>query len=171
LSRCLVVVERKCATYITSLIVTSTCITDDNRKDGKLTPYNVHHSKQTCSLREILTFSFTYKKLVILQTKGVSLRSDHFEGLGCLGVFPYKNGRLYRGSELKFKSKQLLWNQFYSWGTNFRGFLDRLIHEIKNPTKNDTWEAVWHRYIAYMLSSSDFLNQLHRVQLTILIME
>ena len=49
-------------------------------------------------------------------------------------------------------------------------FVGRLIHEIKNPTNNETWEAVWHRYIA-MLSSSDldFLNQLHRVQLTILI--
>jgi hypothetical protein len=45
----------------------------------------------------------------------------------------------------------------------------RLIHEIKNPANNETWEAVWHWYIA-MLSSSDlnFLDQLQRGQLTIL---
>ena len=35
---------------------------------------------------------------------------------------------------------QLLWNHFYLWSTNF--------HEIKNPTNNETWEAVWHLYIA-----------------------
>jgi hypothetical protein len=29
-------------------------------------------------------------------------------------------------------------------------FVGRLIHEIKNPTNNETWEAVWHRYIAMM---------------------
>jgi hypothetical protein len=48
-------------------------------------------------------------------------------------------------------------------------FVGRLIHEIKNPTNNETCEAVWHRYIA-MLSSSDldFLDQLNRGQLTIL---
>jgi hypothetical protein len=33
-------------------------------------------------------------------------------------------------------------------------FEGRLIHEIKNPTNNEIWEAVWHRYIA-ILSSSD----------------
>jgi hypothetical protein len=45
----------------------------------------------------------------------------------------------------------------------------RLIHEIKNPTNNETWEAVWHRYIAMMSSSDlDFLDQLNRGQLTIL---
>jgi len=46
-------------------------------------------------------------------------------------------------------------------------FVGRLIHEIKNPTNNETWEAsiYWQ-----MRSSSDldFLDQLHRVQLTIL---
>jgi hypothetical protein len=49
-------------------------------------------------------------------------------------------------------------------------FVGRLIHEIKNPTNNETWVAVWHPYIA-MLSSNDldFLDQLHRGQLTILI--
>jgi hypothetical protein len=26
-------------------------------------------------------------------------------------------------------------------------FVGRLIHEIKNPMNNETWEAVWHRYI------------------------
>jgi hypothetical protein len=71
-----------------------------------------------------------------------------------------------RYHQYKQKYNKILWNHFYSWGTSFCGWL---IHEIKNPTNNETWEAVWHRYIA-MLSSSDlnFLDQLHRGQLTIL---
>ena len=32
----------------------------------------------------------------------------------------------------------------YSWGTNFMVYVSRLFHEIKNPTNNETWEAVWH---------------------------
>jgi hypothetical protein len=49
-------------------------------------------------------------------------------------------------------------------------FVGRLIHEIKNPMNNETWEAVWHRYIDKLSSSDlDFLDQLHRGQLTILI--
>jgi hypothetical protein len=49
-------------------------------------------------------------------------------------------------------------------------FVGRLTHEIKNPTNNETWEAVWHRYYIAMLSSSDldFRDQLHRGSLTIL---
>ena len=27
-------------------------------------------------------------------------------------------------------------------------FVGRLIHEIMNPTNNETWEAVWHWYMA-----------------------
>ena len=42
-------------------------------------------------------------------------------------------------------------------------FVGRLIHEIKNPMNNETWEAVWHRYIA-VLQWPPLLDQLHRVQ-------
>jgi hypothetical protein len=49
----------------------------------------------------------------------------------------------------------------FFWGTDmvFSSlpiFVGRLIHEIKNPTNNETWEAIWHRYTCIaMLSSSD----------------
>jgi len=42
-------------------------------------------------------------------------------------------GQVYASSAFR-----LLWNHFYSWGTNFRGFHGWLIHEIKNPTNNET---------------------------------
>jgi hypothetical protein len=50
-------------------------------------------------------------------------------------------------------------------------FVDRLIHEIKNPTNNEIREAVWHRYIAMLVLEWPQLSgqdQLHRGQLTIL---
>jgi hypothetical protein len=49
-------------------------------------------------------------------------------------------------------------------------FVGRLIHEIKNPTNNETWEAARHRYNGKCCPrvTSTFWDKLHRVQLTIL---
>jgi hypothetical protein len=41
----------------------------------------------------------------------------------------------------------------------FMVFMGRLTHEIKNPMNNETWEAVWQRYIAVLFSSDlNFLD-------------
>ena len=52
-----------------------------------------------------------------------------------------------RCDEKFFSNKYILWNHFYSWVPIFAVFMGRLIHQIKNPMNNETWEAVWHRYI------------------------
>jgi hypothetical protein len=64
--------------------------------------------------------------------------------MGMSSIYSKISGEIDRGNLEALP--QVLWNHFYSWGTNFVVFVGRLIHEIKNPTNNETWESVWHRY-------------------------
>jgi hypothetical protein len=89
-------------------------------------------------------------------------KSNHSQTYSC-GYSPLK-GMLILISSLKlsitpYAAGPESWGQYmaiynvavYCHLTFIRGvpiFVARLIHEIKNPTNNETWEAVWYWYIA-----------------------